>query len=109
MPRRKGELTPAALDRKYPFQVILPARCYSGPNYKIILEFCKGMSLARRGPCCPCCMTSSEWPYLVVLNRHRTVTNGNQATGATDELDHHVVSSRRDILKNETHGLKLEE
>ena len=49
MPRRKGELTAAALDREYPFQVILPARCYSGANYKIICKFCEGLSLAPRG------------------------------------------------------------
>src|SRR4029078_1513224 len=49
MVRRKGEISSAAIDRQYPYQVILPAHCYSGTNYRTIHAFCIGLSLAPRG------------------------------------------------------------
>lgn len=47
--RRKGELSPAAIDRGWPYQIVLPARFCEGGGYKEIHEFCKGMTLCSRG------------------------------------------------------------
>jgi hypothetical protein len=47
--RRKGELSPAAIDRGWPHQIVLPApRCESG-GYEEIHEFCKNLTLCSRG------------------------------------------------------------
>jgi hypothetical protein len=46
---RKGELSPAAVDRHWPHQVILPARACEGGGYNEIHEFCKDLSLCTRG------------------------------------------------------------
>ena len=42
---RKGELSPAAIDRRWPHQVVLPARFCERGGYKEIHEFCEGMTL----------------------------------------------------------------
>jgi hypothetical protein len=47
--RRKGELSPAAIDRDWPHQVVLPARACEGGGYNEIHEFCKDLSLCNRG------------------------------------------------------------
>ena len=47
--RRKGELSPAAIDRGWPHQVILPARLCEGGGYQVIHEFCKDLTLCTRG------------------------------------------------------------
>jgi hypothetical protein len=46
---RKGELSPAGIDRRWPHQVVLPARFCERGGYKEIHEFCHGMSLCSRG------------------------------------------------------------
>ncbi|HEY1745724.1 MAG TPA: hypothetical protein VGG11_03015 [Xanthobacteraceae bacterium] len=45
----KGELSPAAIDRKWPHQVALPASASQGGGYRTIHEFCKGLTLCQRG------------------------------------------------------------
>ena len=47
--RRKGELSPAAIDRDWPHQVVLPARACEGGGYNEIHEFCKDLTLCTRG------------------------------------------------------------
>lgn len=47
--RRKGELSPAAIDRGWPHQVALPARFCERGGYEEIHEFCKDLSLSSRG------------------------------------------------------------
>jgi hypothetical protein len=50
MVRRKGELSPAGIDRGWPHQVVLPARfCERGSGYKEIHEFCADLTLCARG------------------------------------------------------------
>ena len=46
---RKGELTPAAIDRGWPHQVALREAACTGANHKIHLDFCKDLSLCPRG------------------------------------------------------------
>ena len=46
---RKGELSPADIDQKWPHQVVLPARACEGGGYKEIDEFCRDLSLCNRG------------------------------------------------------------
>ena len=46
---RKGELSPAAVDRGWPHQVALPASVSEGCGYKIVHDFCKDLSLCPRG------------------------------------------------------------
>ena len=48
---RKGELSPAAVDRGWPHQVALPASASEDRGYKTIHDFCKDLSLCRRGHC----------------------------------------------------------
>jgi hypothetical protein len=48
---RKGELSPAAVDRGWPHQVALPASACEGGGYKTIHDFCKDLSLCPRGHC----------------------------------------------------------
>jgi len=47
--RRKGEPSPAGIDRGWPFQVALPARFCVGGGYHEIHAFCKGLTLCDRG------------------------------------------------------------
>ena len=47
--RRKGELSPAGIDRGWPHQVALPARLCERGGYNEIHEFCKGLTLCTRG------------------------------------------------------------
>jgi len=47
--RRKGELSPAGIDRGWPHQVALPARFCESGGYQEIHEFCKDLSLCSRG------------------------------------------------------------
>jgi len=47
--RRRGELSPAAIDRGWPHQVVLPARLCEGGSYQVIHEFCKDLTLCTRG------------------------------------------------------------
>ena len=46
---RKGELSPAAIDRNWPHQVALPASASFNGGYKAIHDFCKDLSLCSRG------------------------------------------------------------
>jgi hypothetical protein len=48
MPRRKGELSPAAIDRDYPFQVALPADRVSGKNHEVVMAACLALGAAPR-------------------------------------------------------------
>lgn len=47
--RRKGELSPAAVDREWPHQVALPASASLKGGYRTIQEFCNELSLCPRG------------------------------------------------------------
>jgi hypothetical protein len=47
--RRKGELSPATIDREWPHQVAVPAKISLGEGYKVVHGFCKELSLASRG------------------------------------------------------------
>jgi len=47
--RRKGELSPAMVDRGWPHQVALPANQVTGQNYAITHDFCRDLSLCPRG------------------------------------------------------------
>ena len=47
--RRKGELSPARIDREWPHQIMLPASEGTGANYQIIREFCAGLTFCPRG------------------------------------------------------------
>jgi hypothetical protein len=46
---RKGELSPAAVDRGWPHQVALPAEASLNGGYKTIHQFCQELSLCPRG------------------------------------------------------------
>lgn len=48
MTRRKGELSPAGIDRGWPHQVALPAAQVTGANYKLVHGFCAGLSFCER-------------------------------------------------------------
>jgi hypothetical protein len=48
---RKGELSPAAVDRGWPHQVALPASASENGGYKTIHDFCMDLSLCPRGHC----------------------------------------------------------
>ena len=44
-----SELSDDEIDRRFPHQVILDAACYSAHNFRLVLAFCVGLSLAPRG------------------------------------------------------------
>ena len=46
---RKGELSPASIDRGWPHQVALPASACEQGGYRAIHEFCKDLSICSRG------------------------------------------------------------
>lgn len=46
---RKGELSPAMIDRGWPHQVALPASACKDGGYKVVHEFCKDLSVCPRG------------------------------------------------------------
>lgn len=47
--RRKGELSPAGVDRDWPYQIVIPARRCEGGGYNEIHDFCKDLTLCSRG------------------------------------------------------------
>jgi hypothetical protein len=47
--RRKGELSPSAVDSGWPYQIVLPARLCGNGGYKEIHDFSKHLSLCSRG------------------------------------------------------------
>jgi hypothetical protein len=47
--RRKGELSPAAIDRGWPHQVALPASMSLNGGYRVIQELCARLTLCPRG------------------------------------------------------------
>lgn len=49
MNRRKGEITKAAIDRGWPYQVALEARLSMGDRYFTVHFFCTDLSLCPRG------------------------------------------------------------
>lgn len=49
MGRRKGELTPNAVDRDYPHQIALTQDESGGANYETVHGFADTLSVARRG------------------------------------------------------------
>lgn len=49
MSRRKGELTPAGVDRGWPYQVALPSDKCNYKDHEIHMTFNKGLSLCARG------------------------------------------------------------
>jgi hypothetical protein len=48
MTRRKGELSPAGIDRGWPHQIVLPADECRGTQYQTIHAFCRDLSLCSR-------------------------------------------------------------
>jgi hypothetical protein len=46
---RKGELSPAAVDRGWPHQVALPASACEQGGYSAIHAFCRDLSICPRG------------------------------------------------------------
>jgi hypothetical protein len=46
---RKGELSPAGIDRGWPHQVALPSAVSLNGGYQDIHTFCSGLSLCERG------------------------------------------------------------
>lgn len=49
MSRRKGELTPSAIDRGWPYQVILLAELSAGKLGEVQADFCKKLLRCHRG------------------------------------------------------------
>ena len=47
--RRKGELSPAGIDRGWPHQIALPVRFCENGGYKEIHDFCNDLTLCSRG------------------------------------------------------------
>jgi hypothetical protein len=47
--RRKGELSSAAIDHRWPHQIVLPARLCERDGYNAIHEFCRDLTLCSRG------------------------------------------------------------
>lgn len=47
--RRKGELSPARIDRECPHQIVLKANDCTGQRYDTIHRFCADLSLCPRG------------------------------------------------------------
>jgi len=47
MTRRKGELTPAAIDRGWPHQVVLPQEAFQGKLNALQADFCDRNKLLR--------------------------------------------------------------
>ena len=46
---RKGELSPAGVDRGWPHQVALPAAVSFNGGYNVIQAFCEDFSICKRG------------------------------------------------------------
>lgn len=49
MSRRKGEMSKFAIDNGWPHQVALPSRKLLGPDYVVVHDFCRDLSLCERG------------------------------------------------------------
>jgi hypothetical protein len=78
MVRRKGEMTSAQLDREFPHQIILPAACYSGTNYRFVHAFCGGLSLATRGHAV---VKDGEWHHVFCLSKREDAEKLKQRFG----------------------------
>src|SRR5271169_6891723 len=70
--RRKGELSPAAVDRGWPHQIALPGRFCEGGGYNEIHDFCKDLTLCTRGHA----VYDREWFHVYCFSKpeddHRT-------------------------------------
>ena len=78
--RRKGELSPAGIDRGWPHQVALPARfSVRGNGYKEIHEFCKDLTLCNRGHAV---CHDNEWFNIYCFEKRRTPINSCKSSAA---------------------------
>ena len=75
--RRKGELSPAGIDRGWPHQVALPARFCERGGYQEIHEFCKELTLCTPGT--PSFMTPSGFTSTASPNLKTPI---NSSTGS---------------------------
>ena len=77
--RRKGELSPAGIDRGWPHQVVLPARLCEGGGYQEIYEFCKDLTLCTRGHAV---FYDREWFHVYCFPKRRTPINSCKGSAA---------------------------
>jgi hypothetical protein len=75
--RRKGELSPAAIDRGWPHQVVLPARLSERGGYNEIHEFCQGMTLCNRGHA----VFDGEWFHVYCFEKPENAEKFKQRFG----------------------------
>lgn len=55
------------INRRFPHQVILDAACQSGHNFRLVLAFCVGLSLAPRGHAV---LRGNQWHFVFCFSKH---------------------------------------
>jgi hypothetical protein len=78
--RRKGELSPASIDRGWPHQIALPARLCERGGYQEIHEFCKDLTPSTRGHAST---TTASGSTCIVSPSRKMLRNSSNASAAT--------------------------
>lgn len=76
---RKGELSPAAIDRSWPHQIALPARLCEKGDYKEIHDFCKDLTLCT---CGHAVYDNSAWFHVYCFAKPEDADKFNQHFGS---------------------------
>ena len=61
-----SELSDEEIDRCFPHQVILDAAYYSAHNFRLVLAFCVGLSLAPRGHAV---LRGNQWHFVFCFSK----------------------------------------
>jgi hypothetical protein len=61
-----SELSDEDIDRRFPHQVILDAAYYSAHNFRLVLAFCVGLSLAPRGHAV---LRANRWAFVFCFSK----------------------------------------
>jgi len=77
--RRRGELSPSAIDRGWPHQIALPARFCERGGYKEIDDFCKNLTLCSRGHAV---YDSGEWFHVYCFAKPEDADKFKQRFGS---------------------------
>lgn len=67
-----SELSDDQIDRRFPHQVILDAAYYSAHNFRLVLAFCVGLSLAPRGHAV---LLGHRWHFVFCFSKREDAEN----------------------------------
>ena len=90
-------MTDDEINRRFPYQIVLPAQWYSGANFRLVHAFCIGLSLAPRGHAVT---QGNEWRYIFCFAKREDAESirqrfGDDAVGRAQRIDARGKIDRR--------------